>query len=329
MKPSEDDVRNAVAAALRGRAGGRDAVRFDEYMEVALYEPGIGYYRRDTERIGRAPGTDFLTATASAPLFGRLVADACAKILPGPASSYDFVEIGAERGRGALSGLEHPFRSVRLAGVGEPFGLSGNCVVFSNELFDAQPFRRFRWSAGAWHETGVDVRGLGEADLGPAQVAEGLLPSDASEGSLFDAPIAAARLCGAIASQSWAGLFLAFDYGRSWEQLAHDSPAGTARAYFRHAQVADLLARPGSQDITCHVCWDWLVQALAQGGFIEPTVESQESFFVRRAGESIRSILGSGANALSPEAMSLKQLIHPSNLGQKFQVLWALRPPCR
>jgi SAM-dependent MidA family methyltransferase len=325
MQPSDEAVRSAIIGALRDRAGGRDAVGFDEFMEVALYAPEVGYYRRDAERIGRGPGTDFLTATASAPLFGRLVADACSQILPRPPSSYDFVEVGAERGRGILSGFVHPFRSARTVGIGEPIALTGNCVVFSNELFDAQPFRRFRRAAGAWIETGVEIAALREVDLGPANLPEETLPAEGAEGARFDAPIAATKLCGAIAAQEWEGLFLAFDYGRSWEQLAHDAPAGTARAYFRHAQVADLLERPGCQDLTCHVCWDWLSAALAAAGFQEPALESQEAFFIRRAEGAIKGIFNSGVGALSGEAMGLKQLLHPSNLGQKFQALWALR----
>jgi SAM-dependent MidA family methyltransferase len=60
--------------ALRLRAAGRAALTFAEFMDVALYDPALGYYRKGGPRIGYGPGTDFLTATASAPLFGRLVA---------------------------------------------------------------------------------------------------------------------------------------------------------------------------------------------------------------------------------------------------------------
>ena len=40
-----------------------------------------------------------------------------------------------------------------------------------------------------------------------------------------------------------------------WADLIGDRPAGTARAYYRHEATRDLLARPGEQDLTCHVCW--------------------------------------------------------------------------
>src|ERR1700678_1765517 len=131
----------AVLSALRARARGRPAVSFAEFMEVALYDPVAGYYRRAGPRIGYGAGTDFLTATSS-PLFGRLVVEACAQLL-GPASpaGFEFVEIGAEPGAGVLRGIAHPFGSARQVGAGDPIRIDRPSVVFSNELFDAQPFR--------------------------------------------------------------------------------------------------------------------------------------------------------------------------------------------
>ena len=109
------------------------------------------------------------------------------------------------------------------------------------------------------------------------------LPATAPEGYVIDAPLAAVALAREIAAESWSGLFIACDYGKSWQELTESCPAGTARAYHQHTQSNDLLARPGEQDLTCHVCWDWLAAALASQGFVSPTVESQEAFFVHHA----------------------------------------------
>src|SRR5580692_2872721 len=234
MQPStEPPVRPEMMDALRRRAGAKGVLDFAEFMDVALYEPGLGYYRRDRERIGYAPGTDFLTATASSPLFGRLVAAACTSLLGGAdPGGFDFVELGAERGSGILDGRPHPFRSARAVGLGESWALKGPSVVFSNELFDAQPFRRFRYRGGAWRELGVAVGAgaLAEAELAPGEPLPLELPEEAPEGYVIDAPLASAALARAIASVPWEGLFLAFDYGKSWEELVHGAPEGTARA---------------------------------------------------------------------------------------------------
>jgi SAM-dependent MidA family methyltransferase len=325
MKPSTVPCDPAILGALRARAGGRPALSFSEFMEVALYEPELGYYCRRGPRIGYRAGTDFLTASASAPLFGRLVAAACVRLLGEKSpSGFEFVEIGAEPGGGILRSLGHPFRSSRQIGIGEPLRIEGPSVVFSNELFDAQPFRRFRFRSGQWRELGVAVEGvLAEVELADAELPQ--LPAGAAEGYVIDAPLAAAALAGAIAEQPWPGLFLAFDYGKSWEELSLATPAGTARTYFRHAQGIDLLMRPGEQDLTCHVCWDWITAALQGGGFDSLRLESQEGFFIRHSGELIAALAAAEAGRLSREKLSLLQLLHPAHLGQKFQALWAIR----
>jgi SAM-dependent MidA family methyltransferase len=300
---------------------------FAAFMELALYHPEFGYYRRDTARVGYGGGTDFYTASTSGAVFGEMVATACVTLLGGEesASQHAFVELGAEPGGGVLAGVKHPFASARTVRIGEPMEIAGRCVVFSNELFDAQPLRRFVRRADSWRELGVQLRddSLHEVELGIAQ--ESWLPVNADEGYIFDAPRAAADMAETIAAQPWTGLFVAFDYGKAYAELAGETPAGTARAYFKHSQSNDLLAQPGEQDLTGHVCWDWLATALAAGGFAQPRVESQESFFIHHAGPFLAKTMAAEASRLSQRKLSLLQLLHPSHLGQKFQVLHARR----
>ena len=315
-------------AVFRAHADANGAMPFDRFMELALYDPAAGYYRREQSRVGYQAGTDFFTASTSGPVFGELVAAAAAALVRaqgGAPGDFVFVEIGAEPAAGVLAGVTHPFGAVRTVRVGEPIELKGRCLVFSNELFDAQPCRRFVRRAGTWRELGVTERDdrLIEIELGT--VAETWLPPLSPEGYRFDAPRAAADLAARIAAQPWSGLFLAFDYGKSWVALAEETPNGTVRAYHRHTQSNDLLARPGEQDLTCHVCWDWLRDALTQGGFAAPQLESQEAFFVRHAADYLAAATAAEGARFSPKKLSLLQLLHPAHLGQKFQALHAWR----
>jgi SAM-dependent MidA family methyltransferase len=331
---------NQFTDLFRSHAGPAGTMTFARFMQLALYDPKLGYYRQPRPRVGRAPGTDFFTASSS-PLFGELVAAACTSLLAthhAHPRDFTFVEIGAEpldhaRGRpesGVLANTPHPFGATKTFRLGDPLELKGRCMVFSNELFDAQPFHRFVFRRGSWRELGVALRNesLVEIEMPEATPAlsevEGL-PITAPEGYCIDAPLEAAALAGQIAAQPWSGLFLAFDYGKTWAELAEGTPAGTARAYFRHAQSNDLLARPGEQDLTCHVCWDWLADALARHGFATPQVESQESFFVHHAADFLAKATAAEAGRFSEKKLSLLQLLHPSHLGQKFQALWAWR----
>jgi SAM-dependent MidA family methyltransferase len=312
---------------FREHAGPAGTMTFARFMQLALYDPSLGYYRQPRRRVGRAPGTDFFTASSS-PLFGELVAAACASLLAAHHAhprDFTFVEIGAEDEAGILANTPHPFGATKTFRLGDPIELNGPCVVFSNELFDAQPFHRFVFHRGAWRELGVALQDGSLVEVELAETTPATLPITAREGYCIDAPLEAAALAGQIAAQPWSGLFLSFDYGKTWTELAEATPAGTARAYFRHAQSNDLLARPGEQDLTCHVCWDWLADALARHGFSAPPVESQESFFVHHAAKFLAKATAAEAGRFSKKKLSLLQLLHPSHLGQKFQALHAWR----
>lgn len=301
---------------------------FVRFMELALYHPEVGYYRQVRQRVGYAPGTDFFTATSSGPVFGELVATACDGLLRAAgrnSQDHVFVEIGVEPGGpGVLSGITHPFRDVRTIGVGEPPSMTGDCVVFSNELFDAQPCVRSIFRAGRWREMGVELRAekLVEVEL---ESSPPCTPPNGTEGYRFDQPLAAVALAERIAAQPWRGLFVALDYGKTFRALTEETPGGTARAYYRHTQSNALFANPGEQDLTCHVCWDWISEALQRQGFSAPTLAFQEAFFIRHAGEFIARVSAADATRFSPRKLALLQLLHPTQMGQKFQVLHALR----
>ena len=232
---------------------------------------------------------------------------------------------------GVLAGVAHPFAAATAISLGQPLTLPPRAVVFSNELFDAQPCHRLVRHEGHWHEIGVALHGhtLQEVllpDPSPeVRAANGRLPAAAPEGYRIDLPLAAARLAAQIAAQPWTGLFVAFDYGKSWRELTEGTPAGTARAYARHRQSGDLLAQPDEQDLTCHICWDWLTEALLAHGFTAPVLESQEAFFVHHAAPVLSRLAAAEAGRFSSRKLGAMQLLHPGNMGQKFQVLWARR----
>jgi SAM-dependent MidA family methyltransferase len=325
-KPTSSVISPEFMRIFRAQAGPSGRMTFAQFMALALYDPEVGYYSRPKSRVGYAPGTDFFTASTSGPIFGELISAACKKLIgPRAPKEFTFVELGAETTGGILTDVTHPFGSARTVQLGAPIQLQGNCVVFSNELFDAQPFNRFIFRQGAWRELGVELRGetLTEAELDSATPAD--LPDRAPEGYVIDAPLAASRLLDQILAQPWTGLFVACDYGKSWAELTTATPAGTARAYFRHTQSNDLLAQPGEQDLTCHVCWDWLADRLTAQRFSTPIIESQETFLIRHAGDFIAATSLAEATRLSPKKLALMQLLHPAHLGQKFQALHAFR----
>lgn len=297
-----------------------------------MYHPTAGYYTRDFKRVGRDEKADFFTATSFSPVFGELVAAAAVKLLaPSNPSEFTFVEVAAEPGGGILRDVAHPFAGYQTISYGQPFVFPAQSIVFSNELFDAQPFCRVVWRQGRWRELGVALQGRHLREVELAEFSPDLaafadrLPKVSEENYHIDLPTHSVPILQRLTAPKWSGLFLAFDYGRSWAELAEHMPAGTLRTYHRQKMGGDLYARPGKQDITGHICWDWLVDGLAQSGFGEATVDSQEAFFMHHANEALAAITRAEAGSLSPRKRMLMQLLHPANMGQKFQALYALR----
>lgn len=324
---------SAFRDVFRAEPHASTGVSFARYMELALFHPTVGYYTFPTRRrVGRGNDADFYTATSFSPVFGELVANAAVGLLAGKnPADYDLVEVGAEPGAGAFRDVATPFRSYRTISYPQPIEMRGRCVVFSNELFDAQPFHRVVRRGGAWRELGVALDGeeLREVEL-PALTAElaaaaDRLPREAPEGYHIDLPLRTVPLLRHMVAQPWTGLFLAFDYGRSWAVLAEEMPQGSIRTYSRQKQGEDVLDRPGEIDLTGHICWDWLVDELQQNGFGEALVESQEAFLTKRAAVAMQAIVTAEASRFSRRKRDLMHLLHPGNMGQKFQALHALR----
>jgi SAM-dependent MidA family methyltransferase len=323
---------HAFLSVFHGRFGSGPAT-FADFMDLALYHPEVGYYRSNRHRVGFSATADFYTSTSTGEVFGELVAAAAVALLaPAAAGSFDFVEIGAEPGSaGVIGSVAHPFRDASIRRIGDELRLDGDLVVFSNELFDAQPCHRLIRHAGAWCELGVSIAedrlvetALPSLSTPVASVLE-RLPNVSLEGYRIDLPIAAGELCARIAAESWRGLFLAFDYGKTWSALATDTPAGTLRAYSAHRQQTDILARPGRQDLTCHICWDLLEEKLQAAGFTNLQLQSQEAFLIRHAGSAASKIAATGDGRPDPRRSRLHELLHPGLLGQRFQVLSAVR----
>src|SRR5436309_2436164 len=63
---------SVLSARLASDVRADGPLRFDRFMERALYEPGLGYYTRDQARVGRAG--DFVTSPSLSPVFGRTLA---------------------------------------------------------------------------------------------------------------------------------------------------------------------------------------------------------------------------------------------------------------
>ena len=253
----------------RIREGG--PITFAAFMEAALYDEEDGFYARPP--IGERG--HFVTSPHVSPAFGDLLARQLAQCweLLGRPEPFTVVELGA--GDGTLAGhvrsaatavpdlglalryvgverTEGARRALKEAGVevadGLPEGITG-CIL-ANELLDNLPFHRLRNRDGRTVEVLVGAAGdtLVEMEAEPTPEARAALTSELRPGEERPISPAALGLVREVAGALTRGHVLLFDYGFS----ASERP-GPVHAYRGHEMVADVLADPGSRDVTAAV----------------------------------------------------------------------------
>jgi SAM-dependent MidA family methyltransferase len=269
VRSASDDIRAAIDAA-----GG--AIRFDEFMRLALYGEHGFYAGRG--RAGRRG--DFLTAPEVGPLFGAVVAaflDDQWEHLGRP-DPFTVVEAGA--GPGTLA------RTVRAAGPAcastlryvavevsaaqralHPEGIESVAtlpdapvtgVVLANELLDNLPFR-IAVNDGGWREAFVAAGpGATFVEVLGDRISDRPLPHGAPHGARVPLQDAAAAWVSAARDVLDRGRVVAFDYCSTTSDLAARPYRQWLRTYRAHERGGHYLAAPGEQDITAEVAVDQL-----------------------------------------------------------------------
>jgi SAM-dependent MidA family methyltransferase len=308
-------------------------------MERALYQPGLGYYRRDRSPVGREG--DFYTSVSATPLFGRILAGVFVRLRRemGDPDGFAVVEFGGHRGqlrddvRAAAPDL--PWRIVE-AGDAWPEPFSG--VVFANEFLDALPVHRVRVAGGSWVERYVVESpaapgGFAWTDgpLSDARLAGRLagLPADRMEGYETEVCLAAGDWMERVGGLLGRGFVLTIDYGfERHEYFAPHRHQGTLRGYRNHRMTSDLLAHPGEQDLTAHVEFSSLMEAGRQAGLETVEFTDQGRFLIREAA-AVPGLLDTES-----DRRAFQQLTHPALMGAAFRVLvqrrrgsFRLQPP--
>jgi SAM-dependent MidA family methyltransferase len=246
----------AAGELLAAEIAREGPVSFRRFMEVALYHPECGYYRRPRNPFGRSG--DFFTAEQLQPVFGILMAARVRQLWQAMGEPADFtvVELGAGRGEMAQAFSEWRYVPVEIGAGEAPAQFRG--VVFSNEFFDALPVEAAIAQGGAYRERRVGFRNgrfcweTGGPLSGAASAYLERYGPPPEEGRLAEINLAALDWLERIAARMDSGYLLTIDYGYRRPELAR-FPAGTLMSYRRHQALDDVLASPGERDITAHV----------------------------------------------------------------------------
>jgi len=359
---AEHSVR--VAEFIRARMADADgSLSFAEFMQHALYAPGLGYYTAGSTKFG-ADG-DFVTAPEVSPIFGRVLARQCVEVLAdvhggaileyGAGSGklardiletlarldalperYEILEVSAELQERQVRYLRAEIPElVSLVSwlAGPPEKHSG--VIIANEVLDALPIERFvRSDFGIRQLRVIDDSGVFAIVEAPASdrlssavlAIEVELGRSLPVGFVSDISLGMPGWVAALASTLQHGVAFLFDYGVTRrEYYAAERSGGWLRCHFRHYAHNDPLVLAGIQDITAWVDFSAVAEAGLNSGLDVAGYSAQAQF-----------LLGGGLDAEMREFASLplasqlelsgqvKTLTLPGAMGEHFKCM-ALR----
>ena len=339
--------------------GGR--LPFDQYMEMVLYQPGLGYYTAGSRKFG--PSGDFITSPEISSLFAKCLARQCRQVLALVGGGY-LLEVGA--GSGVLAAdllaeleqlgqlpeaylileLSPDLRArqremlqtkaptlvdrVRWLDTLPEAGFRG--VVVANELLDAMPVHRFRLEQGAIKEQFVTSRDEGLALVWDRPVSPGFVEAAAAvatqlgkAGAGYESEInlRAPPWLQELAKAVDAGAVLLIDYGYSRAEYYHpERSRGTLMCHYRHRAHPDPMVYPGLQDITAHVDFSAVAEAALAAGFAVTGFTTQAFFLMGNGLDDLVAASDIDDVVAHMELIqAVKRLTLPSEMGERFKVL--------
>jgi len=299
-------------------------VTFRRFMEVALYHPEHGYYRRAAHPFGREG--DFFTAEQIQPVFGILIASLIRELYHamGAPDGFTVVELGAGRCEMADAFSEWSYLPIEIGSGNLPEHFTG--VVFSNEFLDALPVDAVLFKDGAFHLQRVAFHDgafywlTGETvDEETHRYLHDYYPA-AEEGRCYEVNLEALRWLKRIASSLTKGYVLTIDYGITRAESVR-FPTGTLMGYRRHTAQDDVLTDPGARDITAHVNFTALEETGIACGLVNESFKTLAQTLLS-AGERDQFAAALGAPGTGEELrrrMQLKTLLF--GMGETFRVL--------
>lgn len=308
-EPSQEQVAHSqqlqqVIKAAIAEQGGQTG--FDQYMAMALYQPGLGYYAAGAQKFGEAG--DFITSPEVSPLFAQSLARQVKQVFV-ELNQPVLIEFGAGSGilaadllleLEALNALPEAYWIIELSAELQQRQQQSvqkycahladkvvwlqqlpeqpvNAVVIANEVLDAMPVVCFEKQLGELYQR--TICNDGDQFAWGQKIADEQLRSAITEiEASIDRPLAENYRSEFNPSVSpWLkslneiidkGLVLLIDYGYDASQYySEERNMGTLMCYYRHRAHDDVFFYPGLQDITAFVDFTAVAEAALKADF--------------------------------------------------------------
>ncbi|MBI2411785.1 MAG: SAM-dependent methyltransferase [Deltaproteobacteria bacterium] len=339
------------------RVRSRGAITFAEFMGLALYMDGEGYYTGKRERWGEAG--DYVTNLDISPVFSKLVAKEINEMWASLGSPGRFTLVEAGAGRGLLSiGIRKTVDEL-YPGLGRALDIKlielnpddsallppsvswhrsldeiaspvSGCIL-TNELIDAFPVHRV-----------IGTGDGGFAELYVALVDDRFVevPGEPSterlakymerfgirldEGQKAEVNLAAVDWIRKAARLLDKGFVFTIDYGLPGRELYSQGRSGSLICHYRHTVNDNPFVNIGSQDITTHADFTALKAVGEEEGLKLTGFTTQKNFLLGLGiAEELKETSGEGPEGIEAVTRnrSIGLLINPGGAGETFKVL--------
>jgi len=338
----------------------QDAIGFDEFMQIALYDSKCGYYQRKDEIFGAAG--DFTTVPESSDHLAFCLSHAAAKLIKEDPSTV-IVEIGAGSGKLCceilknLSNLDclpehyyiydanttlrekqHAYLSQALPDhmstlhwLEDLSSQLGNVMIIANEVLDALPVKCFQLNNKKILERVVTLNEANEFSWEVKTASDALSKNvepifKRLQDPLPDTYQSEINLNLKSCLSSWEqlcqqGVLFLVDYGFPQQEYYHSQRhMGTLRSYFKHQVSEDVLLYPGLQDITADVDFTAVADVAEQLNLDVLAFSSQRNFMLANNLLEWQPNANNEVERLAQIAQ-LKQLTLGSAISERFQVM--------
>jgi len=347
-----------IKAALHKQGG---TISFDEYMKLALYEPGLGYYSAGSRKFGSKG--DFVTAPELSPIFSQCLAHQCMQIL-NELGTGTILELGA--GTGAMAKdillelekqnslpdkylilevsadlkqcqqdnlketIPHLLERVVWLDTLPEEGVTG--IILANEVLDALPVKRFKKSAAGFKEMKV---GLGdnqfdwvESDpeeklINSLQRLENDLSTSFPGNYISEINTQLVQWLNGLENILNKGVMLFIDYGYSTAEYYHpERRDGSLLCHYRHRVHADPFYYPGLQDITSSANFTAVAESADSIGLHVSGYTNQTYFLFGCGLENLLTDMNQlDIKAQTKIAQQVRVLTMPEEMGERFKVM--------
>jgi SAM-dependent MidA family methyltransferase len=339
---------------------GKKYISFAQFMQLALYAPGLGYYSAGAHKLGKQG--DFITSPEISPLFAQCLATQCQQILHAMGGG-DILELGAGTGKLAKELLltleksntlpnrylilevsadlrerqqtllknECPHLFSRIHWLDTLEEISG--IIIANEVLDALPVNCFQIENNkiversvAWQDNQF-IWELTEPSTTLSNAVE-LIQTECDLPNHYQSEInlLLPAWLTSIENTLKQGVLLFFDYGYGCREYYHpDRSQGTLMCYYQHQKQTDPFAFIGLQDITAHVNFTQVVETAMTAGLRLGGYTTQAAFLFACGLLELADNPSLSAIDQALQNRAIKTLTLPSEMGEAIKVMGLLK----